>query len=156
MMTSRGHQTRPFGSPTQAWIAALGYGDDPIDLPALTGAAGVAERLLLLVHYGVDWDGWPGTHRKTYWEKALADRVVAATYRSDTLRRWWREVTSELSSAPRNEAERIEVAQLLGYPDPGEVLEILREEAEPLILRVRIIADAVRRSRTTSHNEETP
>lgn len=130
---------------TGRWYAALVAGDEPVELPPLDEAAAVAERLLLLVHYGIDWaGGWVGTRRATYWERVLPDRVVLATYRADSLRRWWQEVTTALGSAPRNPAERVEVAQLLGSPDPGAVLEVLRYETEPLVLRVRIIADAVR------------
>lgn len=135
-------------TPTQRWRAALAQGPEPIDLPPVDGAALAAEGLLLLLHYGIDWaDGWPGKRRKTYWDKALPDRVIVATYRGVSLRRWWAEVSEELESRPRNAAERLEVAQLLEFPDPHAVLHVLRTETEPLVLRVRIIADAVRATR---------
>jgi hypothetical protein len=132
-------------TPTQSWLAALQSGPVPIALPPLEGPAAVAEKLLLLLHYGVDWEnGWAGSRRKTYWDRALPDRVICATYLVPTLSQWWCAVTNEMESAPRNPAERLEVAQLLGCPEGAEVLGLLRNEAEALVLRVRIIADAVR------------
>lgn len=48
-------------------------------LPPLTGPAGVAERLLLLTHYGIDWQtGWVSRYRRTYWEQLLPDRAAPA------------------------------------------------------------------------------
>lgn len=133
------------GSATAGWYAALEGGPDPVLLPEVQGPALTAERLLLLLHYGIDWSGgWASTRRATYWDRVLPDRVVLATYRSDTLRRWWHEVSTELESAPRNAAERLELAQLLEDADPAGVLSALRHETEALVLRVRIIADAVR------------
>ena len=129
-------------SPTTAWLAAAPH------LPVLDGPAAQAERLLLLIHYGIDWrTGWVGAYRATYWEKLLADRVVIATYRCASLRRWWREVSAALDSAPRSPAQRGELAGLLNGDDQG-VLEVLRTESEALVLRVRIVADAVRAART--------
>jgi len=143
--------TRPAGggvSPTGHWIAAAG-------MPPLDGPAGTAERLLLLLHYGIAWqDGWVTGHRATYWDKILPDRVIAATYRAPNLRRWWQDIASELESRPRNAAERLELEQLLRARPPA-VLEVLREEAEALILRTRIVADAVRDTRPP-HPEPAP
>lgn len=130
-------------SPTQGWLAITSH------MPALTGPAGTAERLLLLIHYGIDWqEGWVGRYRATYWDKLLPDRVITATYRAGSLRRWWREVASELGSAPRSAAERHELEQLL-RADSIPVLEVLRFETEALLLRTRIVADAVRLNRPT-------
>ncbi len=127
--------------PTKGWLAEAG------GLPALEGPAGTAERLLLLLHYGIDWQGgWVGARRRTYWERLLPDRVVVATYRAANLRRWWSEVAGELESAPRNAAERAELEMLL-RSDPRPVLDVLRWETEPLLLRVRLVADAVRAGR---------
>lgn len=142
-------------TPTQRWISALQGGPVPVELPPVEGAALTAQALLLLVHYGIDWtNGWVGNHRKTYWDKTFPDRVILATYRGSTLRRWWREVSAELQSAPRNAQERLEVAQLLEYPEQAEVLRLLRTEAEPLMLRVRIIAEAVRAARVEEQEDE--
>jgi len=130
---------------TERWYAALDAGPEQVTLPELDAAAATAERLLLLLHYGIDWSGgWAGARRATYWERVLPDRVVLATYRAPGLRRWWHEVSATLESSPRNAGERLEVAQLLEAPDQQEVLAVLRHETEPLVLRVRIIADAVR------------
>lgn len=129
--------------PTSRWLATTAT-----FMPPLEGPAGVAERLLLLVHYGVDWsNGWVTRYRKTYWEQLLPDRVVCATYRAPNLRRWWRDIADDLGSQPRNSAERAELEQLL-RSDPLPVLEVLRFETEALLLRTRIVADAVRESRT--------
>jgi hypothetical protein len=128
-------------APTSKWLAAVPQ------MPPLDGPAGFAERLLLLVHYGIDWqDSWVGRYRTTYWDKLLPDRVIAATYRAPNLRRWWREVAEALCSRPRNPAERAELEELL-RADPGPVLEVLRWETEALLLRTRITADAVRETR---------
>lgn len=129
-------------TPTLRWLSTAA------DIVApLEGPAGVAERLLLLVHYGVDWqDGWVGRYRHTYWETLLPDRIICATYRAPNLRRWWRDVADELGSHPRSAAERNELEQLL-RADSIPVLEVLRFEAEALLLRTRIVADAVRASR---------
>lgn len=133
----------PSASPTDAWLAAV-----LPEMPPLDGPAGIAERLLLLIHYGIDWsDGWVTQRRRTYWDRILPDRVIAATYRAGVLRRWWRDVAHELGSSPRSMRERAELEQLL-RSDSSAVLEVLRFETEPLLLRVRIVADAVRATRT--------
>jgi len=128
-------------SPTSRWLAAADQ------MPTLAGPAGVAERLLLLIHYGIDWqNGWVSRYRTTYWDRLLPDRVIVATYRAGSLRRWWRDVAGELQSQPRNTAERTELEQLL-REDSAPVLEVLRCETEALLLRTRIVTDAVRESR---------
>lgn len=137
-------------TPTSRWIAAVP------EMPPLGGPAGTAERLLLLIHYGIDWqDGWVGRYRTTYWDKLLPDRVIAATYRAPNLRRWWRDVADNLGSGPRGPAERAELEQLL-RAEPGPVLEVLRWEAEALLLRTRITADAVRAARPAATAQEVP
>lgn len=136
-------------TPTERWLSAIGPA-----LPALTGPAASAERLLLLLHYGVDWrQGWVTKHRKTYWDDILPNRVIAATYRSITLRRWWSEVSAALESVPRSSAERAEVATLLGEPSLP-VLDVLRTEAEALTLRTRIVAEHVRATREDQQGED--
>jgi len=128
--------------PTDRWLAAT-----TAYMPPLTGPAATAERLLLLIHYGIDWQtGWVTRYRTTYWDQLLPDRVITATYRAGNLRRWWRDVASELGSHPRNPAERAELEKLLRL-DATPVLEVLRAETEPLLLRTRIVADAVRETR---------
>lgn len=131
-------------SPTDRWL-------DLADLPALDGAGGIADRLLLLVHYGIDWQqGWlaGARHRTTYWDPILPDRVICATFRADTLRRWYAEVAAELVSAPRNPAERSELERLIRPTDADrDVLQLLRTDTAGFILRTRITADAVRAAR---------
>lgn len=137
----------PGRTPTDRWLAATE------GMPPLEGPAAAAERLLLLVHYGIDWsDGWVSRHRTTYWDRLFPDRVIAATYRAGSLRRWWREVACELQSHPRSAPERAELEQLL-RTEPGPVLEVLRFETEALLLRVRIVADAVRAARPPRSQE---
>lgn len=129
-------------TPTTRWLATTSD-----FMPPLEGPAGVSERLLLLVHYGIDWSGgWVTRYRSTYWECLLPDRVICATYRSGTLRRWWRDVADDLGSQPRTTAERGELEQLL-RADSLPVLEVLRFETEALLLRTRIVADTVRQTR---------
>lgn len=138
-------------TPTDRWLACV-----QDDLPPLDGPSGTAERLLLLLHYGIDWQsGWIVAYRGTYWDRILPDRVFLATYRGAELRRWWREVADAVESQPRCAAERLELAQLLRAPSLP-VLEVLRAETEPLLLRTRITADAVRRTRTHRHERQDP
>lgn len=129
--------------PTDRWLATVA------GMPALEGPAGTAERLLLLVHYGVNWDSWVGGRRVAYWSDVLPDRVLTATFMATTLRQWWGYVSAELESRPRNPGERAELEQLL-REDAGPVLEVLRAETEALLLRVRIVSESVRDSRKVS------
>ena len=126
--------------PTDRWLAAAD------GLPALTGPEGTAERLLLLTHYGVDWDSWLGARRIDYWDVIFPERVLQSAIRAANLRRWWQEMGAQLMSRPRNGAERREMAELL-QAESRPVLEALRWEVQPLVLRVRIVADAVRAAR---------
>jgi hypothetical protein len=134
--------------PTDRWLATTAdY------MPPLQGPAGTAERLLLLIHYGVDWqDGWVTRYRTTYWDQLLPDRIITSTYRAGNLRRWWREVADELGSQPRNAGERTELERLL-RTDPLPVLEVLRFETEALLLRTRIVTEAVRATRAPQSAE---
>lgn len=135
-------------TPTSRWLAAVGAA-----MPPLEGPEGTAERILLLLHYGIDWqDGWVGNYRKTYWTGILPDRVVGATYLTESLRRWWRDVSDELCSAPRSAAQRVELETLL-RAEPVPVLEVLRYECEPLLLRTRITTDEVRAVRAVDMAE---
>lgn len=126
--------------PTDRWLSAVE------GMPALTGAAGTAERLLLLLHYGVDWESWVGRMRTTYWSQVLPDRVVAATFLAGNLRSWWGIVSAEMESRPRNSAQRAELEVLL-REDARPVLEVLRTETDALLLRVQLTAEAVRAAR---------
>lgn len=130
-------------TPTDAWLSAVK------EMPPLPGAAGTAERMLLLLHYGIAWDGWVGDRRATYWDRLLPDRVVTSTFLAANLRQWWTLVAADLTSAPRGRDERLELEILL-REDPSPVLRALREETTPLLLRTRIVTEAVRARTTTS------
>ncbi len=127
---------------TDRWLAAAA------GMPPLTGAAGTAERLLLLVHYGIDWqDGWVSRYRTSYWDKLLPDRIVTATYRCGNLPRWWTEIAAELDCTARTGRQRVELQHHLSAPDPMAVLELLRLETTALVLRTRITTEQVRASK---------
>jgi hypothetical protein len=135
-------------SPTDRWLAAVAA------MPPLQGPEGTAERLLLLLHYGIDWQGsWVTRYREGYWDRILPDRIIAATYRAASLRRWWQDAAGEMCSRPRTAAERRELEQLLRC-DPAPVLDVLREETSALLLRTRITADSVRAARSATLSEE--
>lgn len=130
--------------PTDRWLAALPA------LPPLAGPGGTAERLLLLVHYGIDWpNSWVGRYRATYWTTLFPDRVLKATYRCNTLGKWWSQVTTDLDSSPRDHEERREAAALL-QAEPRPVLQLVRDQTQALMLRVRLVTDAVRDQRSTA------
>ena len=137
--------TIPTVTPTDQWLACV----DDI-MPALTGPAGTAERLLPPLHYGIDWEGGRiPTHLPPYWGKQLPDRRISSTYRAGgNLRRWWSLIAEDITSTPRNTRQRQELVQLL-TADPGPVLAALRLETDALLLRVRIVTEAVRATRTT-------
>lgn len=128
------------GLVTNDWLAAVPA------LPATTGPSATAERLLLLLHYGIDWDSWIGTKRVHYWDRILITRVRQATYRADTLDGWWTKVAADLQSTPRTADERLEAAALLRDPAETEVLRVLREHTQALVLRTRIIAEHRRKA----------
>lgn len=131
-------------TPTKAWR------DMVPELPDVEGPTETAERLLLLLHYAIDWDtSWVAEprHRKTYWDELLPGRVRRAAYRSDTLDRWWSDVSGQLGApAPRQRDRRLELATLLREP-PLPVIAVLRDRLPALLLRVRIIAEAVAEQR---------
>lgn len=130
-------------TPTNRWLAMVE------GMPALDGPAGTAERILLLLHYCIDWNtGWVANYRTTYWSNLLPDRVIVATYRANTLPRWWSDVASELGAQPRSADERRELEQLL-RAEAQPVLEHLRYDTQALLLRTRITADSVRSKRKT-------
>ncbi|SLC71262.1 hypothetical protein [Mycobacteroides abscessus] len=114
------------------------------DLQPVTGAADIAERLLLLLHYSIDWDhSWVKNHLITYWDEEFPSRARTAAYRANTLDGWWSEASTRLgATAPRQPERRLELAQLLRYDDPLAVLNMLCTRLPALVLRVRIIRDA--------------
>lgn len=115
-------------------------------LPPLEGAAGAAERLVLLVHFGVDFTIWGGSRRVRYWD-ALAERVRAATYAGPTLEHWWVDICRSVVSAPRDDRERMDIAELLTSQNQREILEVLRSQAPVMVLRARVISDTRRQAR---------
>lgn len=136
-------------APTRAWQALVPElpplaGEDCTDQSA--NAADTAERLLLLLHYSIDWDtSWVGEprYRKKYWDDILPSRVRRAAYRASSLEHWWSDVSLRLTAlAPRQSERRLELARLLREPFLPVIAE-LRENLPALVMRVHIIADAV-------------
>lgn len=128
--------------PTAKWLACA-----PPELPQLEGPAAVAERLVLLVHYGIDWEnGWLASRRRAYWDHHLPDRVRLATYRSgSSLDRWWSYVAEQLESTPKRDQRR-ELTTLLQEP-AKPVLMVLRLSSKALVLRTQTVAEEYRDSR---------
>lgn len=142
-------------TPTRRWQALV---PELRSLPAPTSAAeasgqadidraaDTAERLLLLLHYSIDWDNsWIGQekNRKTYWDELLVSRVRVASYRSATLDEWWSTASALLDdAAPRHLDRRRELAELLREPTLP-VLSMFQTSLPALLLRVRIITEAV-------------
>ena len=126
--------------PTRRWLGATaGF------MPPLEGPAGTAERLLLLLHYSIDWDNsWVAGYRTTYWDKLLPDRVLMASQQASNLRQWWTQLADELQASPTTADARYELAQLLDDPDPTAVLRTLRSETLALVLRTRIVTESRR------------
>jgi hypothetical protein len=126
-------------APSLLWQSAVA-------MPEQGEAENIAERLVLLAHYGVDFSVWGGKRRKRYWD-ALAERVKASTYAGPTLSDWWTALCISLPSAVRNSSERNDVVDLLGYKNPKEVLKVLRNNPEVVVLRVRVISEYRREMR---------
>jgi len=110
-------------------------------------AIDTAERLLLLLHYSIDWENsWLGREksRKRYWDDILPGRVWHAARRASTLSQWWSNIAlSDLDIAsPSFPDRRLELAALLNEP-AQPVLRVLRNNVPSLLLRVRIITEAV-------------
>jgi len=143
-------------TPTKAWqamVPELPPFESPADTadgPPVASPADTAERLLLLLHYTIDWTtSWVADprYRKTYWDEQLPGRVRRAAYRAHTLDRWWSDVSGQLGApAPRQRDRRLELAMLLREP-PLPLLAVLRDSLPALLLRVRIIAEAVAEQR---------
>lgn len=122
-------------------------------LPALPDAEGVAERLLLILHYGADFNIWGGHRRHKYWG-AFQERVIAASYSGPDLTDWWSQITVSLPSEPRNRKEREEAGRLVYYAEGSDVVKTLRRNAPAYILRTRIAAEHYRdRGNTGSAGE---
>ncbi|MGB8402550.1 MAG: hypothetical protein WCE30_00580 [Mycobacterium sp.] len=110
-------------------------------------AVDTAERLLLLLHYSIDWENsWVGREksRKRYWDEALPGRVWHAARRATTLGQWWSNpALQDLGIvSPSFPDRRLELAALLNEPSQP-VLRVLRNNLPALLLRVRIITEAV-------------
>lgn len=132
--------------PSEADVCVTREWQSAVALPPAGWAEDVAERLVLLAHYGADFAVWSGARRVRYWD-ALTERVKAATYAGPGLADWWRHVSVDLPTAPRNPREREAVARLVGVQPARDVLRVLRGYPEVLVLRVRVIAEARREAK---------
>lgn len=122
-------------------------------LPALPLEGMVAQRLVLLAHYGADFTIWGGARRSRYWD-ALTERVKAATYAGPSLGDWWQAMSRSLPCTPRNGSERADLVHLMSHEPALPVLMYLRRHPDYLVLRVRVIADA-RRSHHSARESAT-
>ncbi len=149
-------------TPTRRWQALVPElrwmvddEDEAGEQSDINRAADTAERLLLLLHYSIDWDNtWIGEekHRKAYWDELLVSRVRVASYQSATLDEWWSAASSLLdATAPRYPDRRRELAELLREP-PLPVLSVFQTSLPAVLLRVRIIAEAVTTERKAKSN----
>lgn len=145
-------------TPTQTWQALVpelcSLGLKGSSTPA-DSAADTAERLLLLLHYSIDWNtSWIAEpkRRKTYWDDLLPSRVRRAAYQCATLDEWWSAITRLLDiSNPGQPQRRLELAALLREP-ALPVLNALQTSLPALLLRVRIITEAVSEHRKASQS----
>jgi hypothetical protein len=132
---------------TERWLAAAPFLPRPLDPDAV-----IADRLILLLHYGVDRSehNWLSTRSGDYyWNQYLPERIQDAAYTSGgNLNRWWTKVSGHLGSTPRTRAQEIELAVLLATEHPKRVLQAMRDQTAALTLRTKIITDAVRADRT--------
>lgn len=151
-------------TPTRAWQATVPelrsctVQDSATDASSTTDAhaADTAERLLLLLHYSIDWrTSWVAEEKylKTYWDEILPSRVRRAAYRAANLDEWWSAPALQNLgvTTPRYPDQRLELAGLLREP-PEPVLTALQTSLPALLLRVRIITEAVRAARETDHS----
>lgn len=113
----------------------------------------IAEKLVLLTHYGVDFNIWGNQRRIKYWD-ALTERVKASTYAGPALTDWWETISRDIVSQPRNEEERLELTTLLSYNNSKHVLKILRDQAQFIVLRVRVIAETRKYAYEEKHTNE--
>lgn len=129
-------------TPTQQWLSTTEF------MPPLDGPPGIAERLVLLLHYAIDWENsWVARYRTTYWDKILPDRVLVAAHQATTLRSWWTALADDLSACPTTPEERRELASLLETEHSTAVIRCLTEETSALVLRVRIVSESRKKAR---------
>jgi hypothetical protein len=141
-------------TPTRAWqslVPELPPFADPADPDvdaAQAVAADTAERLLLLLHYSIDWqNSWVADRRKTYWDNEFPSHVRGAANSNDSLDGWWSDASRRLNAlAPRQADRRLELAILL-RESAEPVITMLLDRLPALVLRVRIIAEAVAAAR---------
>lgn len=85
--------------------------------------------------------------RGDYWDSVLPSRVRVATFTASDLHHWWTWVSASLprtdAQRPTPNAQRLELATLL-TAEARPVLAVLRDQTPALVLRTRIVADAVR------------
>ena len=130
-------------APTERWRAAAP------ELPPLPGTAhDTAERLLLLLHYGIDWEsGWVGARRERYWSITFRSgsgsrRTAVAPISTDGGQSQPRHWTRRPATPPSGSKS----AHCLREP-PRPVLVALRESTTALVLRTQIITSLYRDSR---------
>jgi len=111
-----------------------------IVLPPMPTEGIIAERLVLLAHYGADFNIWGGARRSRYWD-ALMERTKASTYAGPALSDWWQSMSSSLPCAPRNARERADLVFLMSHEPALPVLYYLRRNPDFLVMRVRVIAE---------------
>ena len=122
-------------------------------LPATFGDELVAERLLLLVHFGADFNIWSGKRLVRYWD-AFSEQCRAACYHGSTLASWWSHISETLPSAPRNSLERAETVKLLSEPwGTVGVLDVFRTSTPLMILRTRVNVEHYRETRENGKEE---
>lgn len=122
---------------TERWMQAASS-----FMPPLQGPAGTAERLLLLLHYSIEWDtAWVANYRTTYWDKILPERVLVTSHQVTNLRAWWTQIADELEAFPATHEARAELAYHLDHPNPQDVLRVFTTETLALVMRTRIVAE---------------
>lgn len=114
-----------------------------VDLPPLSEAENIAQRLVLLAHYGADFTVWGGKRRTRYWD-ALTERVKACTFAGPTIADWYNDISTRLPTWARNPEQRADLVALLAYPDSRAVVKILRQYSDVLVLRTRVISEVRR------------
>lgn len=117
--------------------------------PALDeGPEAIAEKLVFLMHRGVDWSVWGGERRYRYWD-AFSDRIRAATYAGNSLQDWWEALEKQITSQPRNPDDRMLATELLSQnkSDERAILVNLRKHAGTLVMRTRVHIEASRKTK---------